>query len=158
MKHNFILYILLSIIILLLGYIVLKEPINNYLKRQEIIDKANLFHVPEVYVSCYSTISDEGNNYSEECIETVKKFSAKREKWDSMIRNKTNISCSDFDTGWDAFEFYNYVGGEFIDYVDPEESTAKGYFTSNAKCSIDPYGLDTDGDCTPCEQKNNDDN
>jgi hypothetical protein len=108
-----------------------------------------------VYVACYETLNSEGGNYSEECIDTVKVFNEKKEKWDHMIRVSTDISCKDFDTGWEAFEFYHYIGGEFVKYVNVEESSAKGYTTSNPKCSIDPYNLDTNGDCMPCEQINN---
>lgn len=142
------------IIILLLAYIVLKNPVSNYFKRQAIANRTSILFVPEVWVVCYDSIKSD-TDFTQKCKEVMTSFTEKRKRWDNLIINNTDISCKDFGNGWEAFEFFNYVGkGEYAMSIDVGRSSPKAYFSGN-KCSVDPYGLDTDGDCTPCEQINN---
>lgn len=153
MKQNsIILYTFLSIIVLLLGYLVFKNPVSSYLEKRDIAGKVNLYRVPEVYVACYDYVwSESDSEIPQKCKDSVDKYMPIRDRWDSMIKEKSDIDCKDFTNNWEAMQFNSYIGNEFVQYINPN-TRGKGLLISgNPKCTYDPYGLDTDGDCQPCE-------
>ena len=57
---------------------------------------------------------------------------------------KSDLDCTDFESRREAELFYEYISGEDADYLQ------RNVFDDKA-CFIDPYGLDADHDCEPCE-------
>lgn len=151
MKHKVIVYVLLVFSLLLLIYIAFEKDLNLFLKKKDIVKHSSIFNIPEVYMSCYKDLGLDERDYSDSCIESIEVFSLKKESWDKTIREESDVSCKAFKTSRDVFEFYSYMSGEFIKYLIVEKSSTRDYAVSEPSCSYDPYKLDTDNDCTPCE-------
>jgi len=159
--NNKPLYILAFIIILMLGYIIFRNDISSFFKRDQILAKASVFNIPKVYLSCKD---DPGWNTPDGQVGTICKsvlteYLAKANIWKEMIKNKKDISCSDFSDSREAFDFFDFISGETVQYVkqlgfsDPN-NYGMVYINYKLKCENDPYGLDTNNDCWPCKNFN----
>jgi len=140
MKHNKLLYILLIIIVILLSYLVFKPLLIHIHTVWEIYNRKNIFYIHDVNIACKDSLNNKSSSeeFSPECVTEYTKYSELTKKWDRMILMKSDISCKDFDPlTLDAFDFYYYISGNL---------------TSHNNCAYDPYGLDSDGDCVPCEK------
>lgn len=151
MKHRFIVYLLLVFSLLLMIYIVYERDVNEFLKKKEVLSHTSIFNVPEVYISCYKDLGFSKSAYSNSCIKEIDKFTSKKETWDKTISQKSDVTCKDFKSNRDAFEFYSYMSGEFIKYLIIEKSSPREYAVTEPSCSYDPYNLNSDNDCSPCE-------
>ncbi len=137
-----------SIIVLLLLGIFFKEEIKTYFKQRSIIKNASIYQIPKVDYYCkimqYKDIA-----YKKNCLEELTKMTNKQNGWNKLIKENSKISCGDFDNYEDADLFYQYVGGGIVKQMYSKSPPNP----NNLRCSYDPFGLDTDHDCEPCENE-----
>lgn len=157
-QNNKPLYFIGITIIVLLLYLIFKNDISSFFKRDQILAKVSIFNIPKVYLSCkddpaWNTQDAEVGSI---CKNALTEYLPKAEKWKALIKNKKDISCSDFSSGREAFDFFDFVSGETIQYIkqlgynDPN-NYGMVYINYKLKCENDPYGLDTNNDCWPCK-------
>jgi len=159
--NNKLLYVFVLIIILMLGYIIFKNDISNFFKRKQILAKVNLFNIPKVYLSCRGALrrNPPDDQKVKVCEDSLIEYTSKTNVWKELIKTKKDINCGDFNNQREAFDFYDYVGGETVQYVkqlgitDPNNYGVI-YINYKLKCNYDPYGLDTNHDCWPCKSFN----
>jgi hypothetical protein len=152
-SNNTALIIIGIVIASLLGYLIFKEDINNYNKRNKIISHASIANIPQLNISC--SLDSEGVD----CQNYLSKYSPKIQTWNEMIKAKKDISCSDFYSHRDAWDFFDYVSGEAVQYakqlgITDYKNIGMMYLNYKLKCEYDPYGLDTNNDCWPCKNFN----
>lgn len=163
MAKNNITNILLLIVVILLVGILLQGKIRAYFKSQEVLNRVNVFNIPDVAVACYKLITDEVSENTQACNNKINQYSGKEIRWKKLINEYRNINCKDFVDKHEANEFYSWISGELTHgfYVyrnivkGKEPDTDKFAFEStsefNGQCHYDPYGLDSNGDCNACE-------
>lgn len=146
------------IIVFMLGYIIFKDNINWYFKRNEILKRTNIYNIPDVAVKCYDFITSVNDDAvpNQDCINERDKYRPKIKEWENLIKSKKDINCGDFLSSKDAKYFYHYVSGElagnFYEYnTTPNPKSFAWKTPKDLYCTYDPYGLDTNHDCNACE-------
>jgi hypothetical protein len=156
-----------AVIILMLGYLIFKDDISWYSKRNEILKRANIYNITKVAAACWDTIPD-SNNINLHCTQTLSIYQPEINKWNNLIKGSRDINCSDFDNKNEANDFYQYLSGElaggYYRMMVQNEELLLGKETNplmigkimedktyNGNCHYDPYGLDTNHDCNACE-------
>jgi hypothetical protein len=157
-SNNKLFYAIGAVIILMLGYLIFKDSIHWYFKKSEILKRVSVFNIPFVADDCYEfqkalIVDPQGDIvWSKSCEDEVKKYSSKIKYWEKLIRHNNDLNCDDFEDIFEAIEFYHYVSGEAAEaYYKRETPDGLVLRTNGLVCAYDPYGLDTDHDCDPCE-------
>lgn len=154
--------ILLVVVVALLLGIIFRENIKFFFKAQEVLKRSNVLNIPDVAVYCYKWMIEEEAEPSPRCKEAMTSYFQKEKKWEALVKKYRDINCSDFSSRKEAMEFYAWISGEmaheFYSYrktiIGKEPDTDKFAYmssTDDTPCRYDPYGLDTNGDCNPCE-------
>lgn len=160
-NKNIILIIIGIVIILILLYPYVKNSISNHYRKKEILKYATplLIEEPRLQFVCWRVFSSRGemdeetrNAYDEACQQVMASHNLfgnglnayeLSEAYKSNIKYGKNIDCTGFDSKEDALWFFSYLGGEI---KNRDENDVK-----NKYCRYDPYNLDSDHDCIPCE-------
>ncbi len=147
---------LLIIIILLLSYVAFKGEMQWYFRKNEIRKNASITNIPTVYNHCIGSYSmnETSGRDDEKCANDIIEFTPMVNKFDELINEKNEIDCNDFSSGYEALTFLHYVGGDFAKMMPIGYKDHKPLYRKDAPstCVNDPYGLDTDHDCDPCEK------
>jgi len=117
-----------------------------------------VFNIPKVYLSCKDDPAwgVPNEEVTGACKEVLTEYLPKAEMWKELIKSKTDINCSDFSNGKEAFDFFDFTNSEVVQYVkqvgltDPN-NVGLIYLNYKIKCANDPYDLDTNNDCWPCK-------
>jgi len=154
-------YGFLTVIVVLLLAILLKENIKSYFRGREVLNRTNIFNLWDVAFDCYGFVNSDNPEatMSEKCRNTYNSYQDKTQKWDKLIKKYRDISCHDFADKGEAQDFYQYVNGEMAKGIyayktlHPEDESEIVGTTNiwDGNCRYDPYGLDTNGDCNACE-------
>jgi len=146
---------LLLVIIALLFYVAFKDNLAWYFRKNKITSNASIYNIPTVYNYCIGSYStNENSGYDEDkCIADIKEFSSVTKKFDNLIKSKSDINCADFSSSFDATTFFHYVGGDLIKMFPVGYENHQPLYRKDTPsgCFNDPYNLDTDHDCEPCE-------
>lgn len=147
-----ILYIIGIVIILMLGYLIFRNDINRYFKEQEIFNHASINNIPRVYLACANG-ADQSADFN--CEGQLSKYAPIVNNFEEKIKLNRDLNCSDFNNAVEAEDFYNYVSGEAVQYMKQHSIIGTlEYINLNLTCRYDPYGLDTNHNCMPCENLN----
>lgn len=161
-NKNIILIIIGIIIILILLYPYVKNSISNHYRKKDILKYASMFFIdePRLQFMCGNVLTSAYRSVDEETRKSIDKYCQQAmgshnlfgngldayelsEAYGSNVDYGKKIDCNSFDSKEDALWFFSYLGGEIR---NRDENDVK-----NKYCRYDPYNLDSDHDCIPCE-------